>query len=73
MNKLFESADKYLKTCDWKDLALIKFCLRSIGVLIGVSLPAKSKKPAAVVSAIVFVATYVALMPRFFRILFGKD
>ena len=27
MKKLFDYADSYLKKCDWRDLALIKFCL----------------------------------------------
>ena len=35
MKKLFDSADLYLKQSDWKNLALIKFCLASIGLLVG--------------------------------------
>ncbi len=73
MKKLFTSADEYIKSCNWKDLTLIKFCLWSIGVLIGVNLPRKNRRAATAVSAGVFVATYIAIMPRFLKILFSKD
>lgn len=73
MKKLFNSADEYLKGCDWKDLALIKFCLRSIGVLIGLSIPQKGKKIGGIAAGAIFGATYVAIMPKFFKILFKKD
>ena len=33
--KLFGYADTYVKRSDWKDLAMIKFCLAAIGLLIG--------------------------------------
>lgn len=39
MKKLFGYADAYIQQSDWKTLAMLKFCLASIGVLIGVSLP----------------------------------
>lgn len=65
MNRLFESANRYLQACSWRDLALLKFCLCAMGVLLGVALPAKQKKPAAWIAAAVFVATYVPLMRRF--------
>ena len=42
MKKLFGYADKYVKQSDWKDLAMIKFCLAAMGVLIGISLPVKN-------------------------------
>ena len=43
MKKLFEYADQYIQQSDWKDLAMIKFCLAAMGVLIGVSLPLMAK------------------------------
>ncbi|MEG2176490.1 MAG: permease of phosphate ABC transporter [Oscillibacter sp.] len=65
MNRLFESANRYIQSCSWRDFALLKFCLASMGVLIGLSLPAKGKKPAAWVAAAVFAATYIPLMRKF--------
>lgn len=76
MKKLFESADAYLKQSDWKDLTLIKFCLFAMGVLIGTCVGDKEKKPVKMAAAAVFLATYVPLMMKYFRILipmFGED
>lgn len=72
MNKLFDYANQYVKESDWKDLALVKFCLCAMGILIGLSLPEKYKKPVAACAAFVFVASYIPLMRKFFGIVFGK-
>ena len=71
MKKLFESADVFCMESNWKVLAVLKFCLISMGVLIGLALPAKLKKAAAV-AALVFIATYIPIMLRFFEILFRE-
>lgn len=73
MKKLFGYADKYLKQSDWKDLAMIKFCLAAMGVVIGASLPEKSKKSAVWIAGGVFAATYLPLMAKFFRIVTEKE
>lgn len=65
MRKLIGWADGYLQECTWKDLALIKFCLGSLGVLIGLQVPKKRKKAAAWTSGAVFAVTYVAVMGKF--------
>lgn len=44
MKKLFGWAEDYLKVCTWKDMALLKFCLGSLGVLIGLQVPQKEKE-----------------------------
>ena len=46
MKKLFDIAEKYLAESDWKDLALLKFCLFSMGVLTGTHIACKNKKKA---------------------------
>ena len=46
MKKLIGWADGYLKECAWRDMALLKFCLGSLGVLIGLQVPKKRKKTA---------------------------
>lgn len=68
MKKLFEIADQYIQESDWKDLALIKFCLCAIGIIIGTQVAPKHKKTVTVVAAGVFAATYVPLMAKFFNI-----
>lgn len=67
MKRLFDAADRYLATCTWKDMALLKFCLAAIGVLIGINIPKKHKKKALIASAAVFTVTYVPLMTKFLK------
>ena len=69
MHVLFESADRFLAESDWKDLALIKFCLFAMGLLGGICLPRRAKKPAFFGALAVFFATYIPLMAKYFRVL----
>lgn len=68
MKSLFELGNRYLHESDWKDLALVKFCLCAMGVMIGTQLPEKHRKTAAGFAAGVFVSTYIPLMAKLFRI-----
>ena len=68
MKKLFDCANAYAKQSDWKDFALLKFCLCAMGVLIGLALPKKAKKPAAFTAMAVFTVTYIPLVTKFLRI-----
>ncbi len=72
MSNLFAIANEYLRQSDWKDLALIKFCLFSMGVLIGVLVPSRAKRPVIMVSVCVFVLTYLPLMIKLFQVIFRK-
>ncbi len=65
MKKLMGWAEDYLKICTWKDMALLKFCLGSLGVLIGLQVTKQRKKPAAWIAGIIFVVTYAAVMGKF--------
>jgi len=64
MKSIFDYGNEYLKQSDWKDLAAIKFCLCSMGIVIGCSLPEKYRKPALAAGAGVFALTYVPLMKK---------
>lgn len=44
MKRIFDSADEFIRQSDWKDLAIIKFCLFSIGLLVGLQITEKCKK-----------------------------
>ena len=46
MKKLFAIADRYLQESDWKTIALLKFCLLALGIVVGALLPARHKKTA---------------------------
>ena len=65
MKRLFDCADRYIQSRDWKMLAGLKFCLCAIGVLLGLSVPEKLKKPAAAGAFGVFLAAYIPLMADF--------
>lgn len=73
MNKLFGYADQYLQKSNWKDLALIKFCLFSMGILAGMWIPEKNRKQAGVIAAVVFAVTYVPLMAKLFTVITDKE
>ena len=68
MNKWFSYANEYVKQSDWKDFALVKLCLCSAGVMIGISLTKKAKKLAAFGAMAVFITTYLPLIIKFLRI-----
>jgi uncharacterized membrane protein YoaK (UPF0700 family) len=72
MKALLQTADRYLQESNWKDLALIKLCLFSVGTIVGMLLPQKYRKPALIVTLLLFLATYLPLMIRFVRMLTGK-
>lgn len=68
MKCLFTYADKYLKQSSWKDLALIKFCLFAMGIMVGMRIPEKNKRAAGWIAYVVFLSTYLPLMTKFLRI-----
>lgn len=68
MKKLFCYAEKYIAECNWKDLAMLKFCLFAMGVLAGMQIPRKNRKQAGWIAAAVFAATYIPLMAKFFSV-----
>ena len=66
--KLFEVADRYGKESTWKTMAALKFCLFSIGIIVGVLLPETYKTPVLVIFGIVFIVTYIPLMRKYFKL-----
>ena len=73
MNRLFVYAEKYIAKSDWKDLAMLKFCLFAMGVLAGMRIPEKNRKQASWIAAAVFVATYIPIMTKFFLVIREKE
>lgn len=68
MKKLFKCADRFVESSDWKDLAMLKFCLCAVGVLIGMSIPKERRKLPIVIASLVFLSTYIPLMGKFVKI-----
>lgn len=67
MKKLLACANQYVKESDWKDLALLKFCLCAVGIMIGLSIPKEKKKFPFLAAGSVFVVTYIPLMMKFVK------
>ena len=66
--KLFDVADRYCKESSWKTLALLKFCLFSIGLMAGMQVPKEKRKAVYGAGMAVFLVTYIPLMAKFFRL-----
>lgn len=71
MKRIFSSADEFIRKSDWKDLAVLKFCLLSLGLLAGTRIAERRKKGVGIAALVVFVLTYIPLMVKYLRILTG--
>ena len=69
MKKLLEYANEFARQSTWKDFALVKICLLAMGLMWGMALHQKAKKPAALLAAAAFAATYVPLVLKFFGVI----
>ena len=72
MKRIFASADEFVRESDWKDLAVLKFCLLSLGLLAGMQIAERCKKGVRIAASIVFTLTYIPLMVKYLKILIGK-
>ena len=68
MDKLFEVADRYIKNSDWKTISVLKFCLISLGVMLGMIVKPNDKKKVYGITGATFLLTYIPLMTKFFKI-----
>lgn len=73
MNKLFDAANRYIEKSDWKIIAVLKFCLLSLGLILGTLVKKEHRKPVVIAALVVFVATYIPLMIKFIRVLTEKE
>lgn len=73
MKSLFYYGNRYIKKSDWKDLAMIKFCFFSMGVIAGMQIPKRNRKQAEGIAAFVFLSTYIPLMAKFFAVVMEKE
>ena len=65
MNKLIAAGSRYLKRMDLTDVALLKLCVGSLGVLVGLGCAKRHRKGAGLVAGLLFALTYVPLMGKF--------
>ena len=73
MEKLFTAANHYIETSDWRIIAVLKFCLISLGMMIGMAVKPEHKKRVLAVALCVFIVTYIPLMAKFYRVFTGKE
>lgn len=65
-------ANKYMEKMNIADVALLKACVFSLGMLAGAGIPKPHRKKAMVTAGIVFACTYGPLMTKFFRVVLGE-
>lgn len=68
MKWFFDLGNRYAKTSNWVDFAFVKFCLFAMGVLVGIHIDSKYKKQTELGAGMVFIATYIPLMAKVFRV-----
>ena len=72
MKKLFDAANQYIETSDWKIIAILKFCLISLGLMLGMKIRPQHRKPVFLIALGVFFVTYVPLMAKLYRVFTEK-
>ena len=64
MRELLNYANVYILKMNVSDIAMLKVCLCSLGLLAGLAIPKKHKKKAAGIAATTFAFTYAPLMTK---------
>ena len=67
MKRLLDFANRYIALLKWQHFSIIKFCLISLGILIGILIPQEAKTAVGIAAGVVFVCTYIPVMVHFFR------
>ncbi len=68
MRKLLEFGNRYARQSTWKDFALTKFCLFSMGLFAGMFVSEEHKKLFIGIAICVFAATYIPLIIKMIRV-----
>ncbi len=71
--KLIDKSNDYIKTMDAWDIGLLKTCLLSFGVVLGVTMKKENKKKVVIAAGSVYLATSIAVMVPFFKFLLNRD
>ncbi len=65
MKELFRYANAYIRKLHWEDFALFKICLLALGVLLGLALPKRIRRPVGFVAVVLVMLTYVPAIGKF--------
>ena len=66
-------ANQYIWESDWKTIGLLKFCLLSLGICVGMAVPEEKKKTVLRAAFLSFVISYIPLMAKFIRIIWSDE
>lgn len=69
MKRLLEIGQEYMDGMKVRDMALLKVCLLSLGLMLGCMLPKRWRRPAFITAALLFIAAYVPLIYKLVRLL----
>lgn len=72
MKELIKHVNNYIKHCNWKDIAILKACLCSLGVMIGIVVPKEKKKPIFIIAFLTYIITYIPTMIKFIKCILSK-
>lgn len=73
MKKLIDAGNLYLKHMALTDVALLKLCVGALGVLVGLGAAKRHKRSAGLLAGLLFSATCVPLVGKFFLILVDTE
>lgn len=73
MKRLIETGQEYIKAMSIRDMALLKICLYSAGILMGLAIPSKCRKKVSIVASILFIVTYILAILPFLKMLQEKS
>lgn len=73
MKKLIRCANQYIWESDWKTIGLLKFCLLSLGICIGMTVPEQKKKTVLRAVSLSFILTYIPLMAKFVQVILSDE
>lgn len=65
MKELLNYANTYIRKMNVSDVAMLKVCLCSLGLLAGLAIPKNHKKKAVGIASTAFAFTYAPLMTKF--------
>lgn len=69
MEKLIRYAEQYIKESDWKSIGLLKLCLLSLGICVGLTVPSRKKPGIFLIAIFVFLVTLIPLLMKYLRII----
>lgn len=73
MKKLLDFGNRYARQSTWKDFALVKLCLFSMGLVVGALISEPYRKAAIWIAVCVFAATYIPLIVKMIRVARNRE